>query len=247
MSLVLLTLLSSYSAWAVQLSDCRQAYDLRIKDDQALYSTQCFRQWLLENPSADPENKNAATRDLFLSLAWNYTHQTKFGTRRDMVNEGKTRSQQMIEQDVTAGDGYYWKAVFNTFDCQLIDGNRGIPRCFMNRKNMIIDLLFKAMKFEPTVHGYGPSSIYGIMMREMPKIVGGNKAVSLRYLKESFEKDPSFSSNHIEYAKTLFETGYNTDAVKLLRAFIVNDCRTMDPKRIYECEEDHITARAMLQ
>lgn len=249
MNLLLVTALTLAPAISdpVKLSDCRSAYDQRTKQDKAVFSTKCFQQWLSENPNAEPENVHAATRDLFLSLAWNYTHQIDVTVKREMVSSGLKYSRARIAEDVTAGEGYYWKSVFDVFDCRLRDGSNGVPRCFLNKKDLVIDQLFSAMKYDPQVHGYGPNRVYGIIMREMPKLVGGNKYISEKYLKVSYEKDPSFSINHLEYARTLIGVKKNLEARRVLELFLNNDCRTMDPKRVFECEEDRMTAQFILQ
>jgi len=128
-----------------------------------------------------------------------------------------------------SSDFFYWRAVFTSFDAIRKDRGSVLPRHLFAVIRPIQDDLRRAIERDPSVHVYGPHRVLGIMHTQMPGIVGGDKTLAEKMLKEAYTRAPQISLNHLAYARILQVNGKDELAKEVVTKFLARPDSELDP------------------
>ena len=129
----------------------------------------------------------------------------------------------------SSADYFYWKACFTSFDAIQKDRGALIPTHMFRVLGNLQDLLQTSIKIDPSVHFYGAMRVLGMMHTQMPRIVGGDKMLAEKMLREAYSKAPVFSMNHLAFAKILDANGKSDEAIKVLTNLLASDNSSFNP------------------
>lgn len=247
--ILLITLLalanSSSQALASDPASCDMLYQNRNMLPKAFEALTCLKKLQAETRSTDATTYRAASEYALQTTIWLYTRSPE-SERAKFADEGLALANEVDQSLPQSGLGPYWRSVFHVMKCRVLDTGM-IPTCFMKMKGTIIDLLKKARAAEIAVHGYGPSRTLGILYREMPSIVGGDRKLAKFFGEESLKGASRFSTNILETAKTQITQKEKDEARMKLTAFTKTPCLDIDPARIPECSIEKQEANAILK
>ncbi len=238
-------LVFSSSSFATDLNECRKHHEKRVDLVQANQAVSCLNTLRDETRTKDAATFLEASRLSLETTVWLYSR-SPLSDRAPFAKLGLEIAENTQTSLPASALGPYWAGVFRVMKCRLSDTGP-IPTCFLNQKKTILGLFETARKIEPSVNGYGPLRIQGIIYREMPKITGGDKARSLKLLEESIKSAPNFSTNPLELAKLALATRDAARARTLLDNLVKASCSQLDSSRVPECEVDQEEAKLLLQ
>lgn len=175
---------------------------------------------LLKDP-ANVDSKKLIYQRMFVALSAVINDLPKSSLERPAIDQALQQVDHFEQEFGSTADFYYWKACFVSFD--VIEKDRGslIPTHMFKVLGDLQDMLNKAIKLDPSVHFYGPLRVLGIMHTQMPMIVGGDKTLAEKLLRDAYSKAPGISMNHLAFAKILDVNGKTTEETKVLN-FLIN-------------------------
>jgi hypothetical protein len=230
------------------LSRCEAIYGERMTPNRGYEAALCYRSYLQSGAYAaqTPLEKGRIREDATEVYAWVSLNAGQAERANGRAWGAETARMLSADASPFALGASYWSAVFQSFSCQVADAGRTIPRCFMGARKDIQAKLEQARSKRPETHGYGPSRVLGIMLRAMPRIVGGNDAEGLRLLREAYQKAPNFSRNAVELGRALYQSGNAPEGRIVLEKLYYSSCTEMDPKRTPDCIKDQEEARQIV-
>jgi hypothetical protein len=161
---------------------------------------------------------------------------------------------EMGKRAPNSADYFYWRAVFTSFDAIRKDRGSVLPRHMFAVIGSLQDDLRRAIGLDPKIHVYGPHRVLGIMHTRMPGIVGGDKVLAEKMLREAFIRAPGISLNHVAYARILQVNGKDAQAREVLNGFLAKTDAELDPypgeplRNVKpELAKDRLEAKALLE
>lgn len=225
---------------------CDEVFEHRNDLQKAKEALQCYED-ALKSGSTDASEIRRLRDGAFRSLAWLYTKIQSDSQKSSYANRGISIASNAKKTSPQDAIGYYWDAVFTSLFCKIADKGKVIPGCIMGSKKEIMQNLETTRKLDIALEGAGGSRILGIMLTQMPKIVGGNKKRGETLLEEALSKAPDYSANFLELGRFYLDQKKNAEATKVLSDFISLNCSTMNPTRALECTLDQEEAKKLLR
>lgn len=215
---VLALVMSQASSATEGVGNCDALYAKRGMD--SLRAAQCYQQ--LSRDQSTYER-------MFVALSATVNDLPKSSAERAAIDLGLKLVKEYHQEFGSTAEYFYWKACFMSFDVLEKDRGAVIPTNMFGVLGELQDLLQKAIKLDPSVHFYGPMRVLGMMHTQMPMIVGGDKTLAEKLLREAYQKAPVFSMNHLAYARILEVNGKTTEAVKVIQKFLSADIESFNP------------------
>jgi hypothetical protein len=214
-----LAVFMNQSVMAVEnISECDQLYAKRGTD--SLRAFQCYEQL--------PRDQIVYER-MFVALSAVVNDLPKTESERKAIDHGLKLASQFQKENGSIAAYYYWKACFISFDVLEKDRGALIPTHMFGVLGELQELLQKAIKLDSSVHFYGPKRVLGMMHTQMPMIVGGDKTLAEKVLRDAYQKAPVFSMNHLAFAKILDVNGKTNEAISVLKKYLSTDHGAFNP------------------
>lgn len=174
-------------------------------------------------------NQKENYQKMFIALSAAVNDLPKTATERTAIDQGLKLVASYLQDYGKTADYYYWKACFISFDVIQKDRGSIIPTNMFGVLGELQDLLQTAIKMDPSVHFYGPMRVLGMMHTQMPGIVGGDKKLAEKVLRDAYLKAPNFSMNHLAYAKILDINGRTDEAIRVINQYLNIDNNFFNP------------------
>ncbi len=220
---------ASNQDFAQAIASCDAIYATRsVASSQALFKAEeCYRQ--LWAPSLSEDQKLELLERAMINLSVVVNHFAKTPEEKTAVAkafEWLELYKSFIEK---TAEYKYWIAVWVSFDAMILDRGAVLPRNLFRNLKFIQTQLRNAIELKPTLHAYGPHRVLGLMHSQMPGIVGGDKVLAERLLRESVENAPMMSANWVGYATILNINGKYDEAKRVLRTFLGASLESLEP------------------
>jgi hypothetical protein len=210
-----LGILLAFPSFAQTLDSCDPIYSRRGAD--LLKAVDCYQN-ATANLSGD--QKRSGFERSFIALSAVVNDQPKTQGEIDAITRGLRLVDEFSMGFSNTADFFYWRAVFTSFDALQKDRGSALPRHLFGVLKQLQDDLRRAIAMDPKVHSYGPSRVLGIMHTQMPGIVGGDKTLAEKLLKDAYDHAPAMCANHTAYAKILQVNGKDNEAKAALNRFL---------------------------
>jgi len=212
-------------AHAETLDACDLLYSHRGAVD-LMASAECYGSLVA---TSDGDQKRALYERSFIALSAVVNDSPKTQSEIDAISKALKLVEEMGKAYSTTADYLYWRAVFTSFDAIQRDRGSILPRHLFAVLRSIQDDLGRSIELDPTLHVYGPHRVLGIMHTQMPGIVGGDKVLAEKMLREAYTRAPNISLNHIAYARILQVNGKDELAKGILTRFLALTDSELDP------------------
>lgn len=255
--------LSTAAHAAIDFVPCEQLYEARAQLAAVERAYSCFAE---QAQQALQEGENAARRraleKLLLSGVWIVNkNRPEDGapdtegsrqTRLRWIQQSLNTAEALIKEFPDAGSGYYWRAVFVSFDCREAGfGAKGIA-CIFKALGAVEKDLNESLRLDPNYHGAGTERV--LAYKGLSEYQFGKPGSSLTrpsaYAKSAYERAPRCTLNALAYAKILLAQKKMDAARSLLEKVIALDPRNpteVDPAFFQEAVNDQIEARTLLE
>lgn len=222
---VLMLITNHASGATLGTEACDELYSHRGSDSLQAY--QCYLP-LLKDPEKASIQKDIYQR-MFIALSAVINDLPKTTYEKTAISNGLSLVNDYNSVYGANADYYYWKSCFVSFDVLEKDRGAIIPTHMFGVLGTLQDLLQSAIKLDPSVHFYGPMRVLGMMHTQMPMIVGGDKTLAEKMLREAYAKMPLFSINNLAFAKILDVNGKSAEAIKVLNQFLSTPNEAFNP------------------
>lgn len=255
-SLVLVLGLFASSAQADSV-DCDALYESRADLSQVAKAFDCYAE--RAEASKDVERRRSLEGQMLASV-WLINKSRpakdsddtaeKKAMRRGYIDRSLPQAIALAKEFPDSGSGYYWRAVFVSFDCgEAGFGAKGI-QCIFSRLPQVNSDLENAMKLDPGYHGGGSERVMAYMHFEKSKWAQSTVARALEYAKKANQRAPLCTLNSIVLAKMLIASKLKTEAKTVLNQLLSLDPKNpaqVDPAFVQEAIDDQVDARALLE
>ncbi|MBU6155126.1 MAG: hypothetical protein KGP28_12555 [Bdellovibrionales bacterium] len=208
------------------LSPCDLLYSKRGAKS-LLESVACYR-GLAQTAAADELRLQLFERAM-IALSAVVNDEPKTEAEGEAIAKALQMIGEMSKRSPNSADYFYWRAVFTSFDAIRKDRGAVLPRHMFAVIRSLQDDLRRAIDLNPRIHVYGPHRVLGIMHTRMPGIVGGDKVLAEKMLREAYVRAPEISLNHVGYARILQINGKDSEAKEVLTQFLAKTDAELDP------------------
>lgn len=252
--------LAAHSARAqtdTPLAKCEAHYAARAELSNVVKAYDCYAE--AANAAKDVERRRALEGALLASV-WviNKARAPKEADdtselralRRAWIDKSLPLAEALVTENAQTGSGFYWRAVFVSFDCgEAGFGPAGIA-CIVKRLGGVGSDLEQAFKLDPDYHGAGPERIQGYMHFEKSKWGQSSVNRAMEFVNKAVTRAPRCTLNAITLAEILLHDGQKERAKEVLERLVKldpKDAAQVDPAFIQEALDDQANARAKLQ
>lgn len=204
------------AAFSMSRTDCDVLYSHRGAD--LLKAADCYTQ---ERSSASSSAAKLSLYEMsFIALSAAVNDSPATASERSAIDQGLALALALTADFPNSADSFYWTAVFTSFDAIAKDRGAPIPTHTFGAIRTIQRNLSMAIQANPSIHFYGPDRVLGIMNMKMPAVIGGDKVLAEKLLREAYTNSPALSANHVMYAKILNINGKKEEARAVLTHFL---------------------------
>ncbi len=222
---LVLGLIFNLSSYAQAQIDCDTLFSRR--GSELLSAAECYQSKL--NAASTVEDQFKLYEMSFISLSVVVNQVPRSADERAAINQGVSLSQQLAAAHPGSAHALYWTAVFISFDAIAKDRGSPIPTHTIGSIRAIQTNLRQAIQLNPKIHFYGPSRVLGIMNSKMPSIVGGDKILAEKLLREAYQQVPALADNHLSFARILITNGKREEAKAVLTEFLSLESDRLEP------------------
>jgi hypothetical protein len=233
------------------IEECDRIYSER-GSGKLLQAVECYGA-MAQGASADEARLQLFERSM-IALSAVVNDEPKTQAEADAISKAFPILDEMGKRMSNSADYFYWRAVFTSFDAIRKDRGSVLPRHLFAVLRSLQDDLRRAIELNPKIHVYGPHRVLGIMHTQMPGIVGGDKVLAEKMLREAYTKAPEISLNHVAYARILQVNGKDAQAKEVLTRFLARNDSELDPYPAEplrnvkpELQKDRAEARKLLE
>ncbi len=216
--------LNSYAG--TPLEECDLLYSKRGSSN-LLQSASCYRN-LAQGAAADEARLQLFERSM-IALSAVVNDEPRTDAEGEAISKALLLIGETGKRTPNSADYFYWRAVFTSFDAIRKDRGSVLPRHMFAVIRSLQDDLRRAIELNPKIHVYGPHRVLGIMHTQMPGIVGGDKVLAEKMLREAYVQAPEISLNHVAYARILQVNGKDSQAHEVLTRFLARTDAELDP------------------
>lgn len=237
------------TSFAAGRTDCDLLYSHRGTD--LFKAADCYSQERLT--ASAPAAQMSLYEMGFIALSAMVSDSPATANERLAIDQGLSLAQKLTSDFPNSADAPYWTAAFISFDAIARDRGLLIPTHTFGAIRTIQKNLSIAIQINPAIHFYGPDRVLGIMNIKMPGVIGGDKALAEKLLREAYQNSPALSANHLMYSKILVINGKKDEARTALNHFLsMNDeelnCYPGQPLLAFteEVARDRVSAKELL-
>jgi hypothetical protein len=207
-----------------KMEACDQFYSER--GESLWKAVDCYAKDLAQASTSDQRLKYER---IFISLSAVVNSNERKPAERKAIDLAFEYLEKMKANFTQTADFMYWTAVWVAFDAKALDRGSVLPRNIFRNLKFIQSQLRQAIDLDPAIHSYGPSRVLGLMHMEMPGIVGGDKSLAERLLRDAWSKAPAMSINWVSYASILDINGKSNEAIVILKKFLEMPASQFNP------------------